>query len=87
MESFRNACDEFNYIEDLRAAGKLENLKGLMYFTDGFGEYPKKPTNYDTAFVFFRDEELDDTGVPDWAIKLFLTPEGIETEDRRGGTN
>ena len=45
----------FNYIEDLRAAGKLENLKGLMYFTDGFGEYPKKPTNYDTAFVFFRD--------------------------------
>ncbi len=77
----------FNYIEDLRAAGKLENLKGLMYFTDGFGEYPKKPTNYDTAFVFFRDEELDDTGVPDWAIKLFLTPEGIETEDRRGGTN
>ena len=77
----------FNYIEDLRAAGKLENLKGLMYFTDGFGEYPKKPTNYDTAFVFFSDEELDDTGVPDWAIKLFLTPEGIETEDRRGGTN
>ena len=77
----------FNYIEDLRAAGKLENLKGLMYFTDGFGEYPKKPTDYDTAFVFFRDEELDDTGVPDWAIKLFLTPEGIETEDRRGGTN
>ncbi|MBQ9034007.1 MAG: metallopeptidase, partial [Lachnospiraceae bacterium] len=77
----------FNYIEDLRAAGKLENLKGLMYFTDGFGEYPKKPTDYDTAFVFFRDEELDDTGVPDWAIKLFLTPEGMETEDRRGGTN
>ena len=77
----------FNYIEDLRAAGELENLKGLMYFTDGFGEYPKKPTDYDTAFVFFRDEELDDTGVPDWAIKLFLTPEGMETVERRGGTN
>ena len=65
----------FNYIEDLRAAGELENLKGLMYFTDGFGEYPKKPTDYDTAFVFWRDEELDDTGVPDWAIKLFLEPD------------
>ena len=47
-----------------------------MYFTDGFGEYPKKPTDYDTAFVFWRDEELDDTGVPDWAIKLFIDPEG-----------
>ena len=65
----------FNYIEDLRASGKLENLKGLMYFTDGFGEYPKKPTDYDTAFVFWRDEELDDTGVPDWAIKLFIEPD------------
>ena len=77
----------FNYIEDLRAAGQLENLKGLMYFTDGFGEYPKKPTDYDTAFVFWKDEELDDTGVPDWAIKLFLTPEGMETVERRGGSN
>ena len=66
----------FNYIEDLRAAGELQNLKGLMYFTDGFGEYPKKPTDYDTAFVFWRDEELDDTGVPDWAIKLFIEPDG-----------
>ena len=67
----------FNYIEDLRAAGELENLRGLMYFTDGFGEYPKKPTDYDTAFVFWKDEELDDTGVPDWAIKLFLEPDEV----------
>ena len=77
----------FNYVEDLRAAGELENLKGLMYFTDGFGEYPKKPTDYETAFVFWRDEELDDTGVPDWAMKLFLTPEGMETVEKREGAN
>ena len=73
----------FNYVEDLRA----ENLKGLMYFTDGFGEYPRKPTDYETAFVFWRDEELDDTGVPDWAMKLFLTPEGMETVEKREGAN
>lgn len=77
----------FNYIEDLRARGELEDLKGLMYFTDGFGTYPDKPTDYDTAFVFWRDEELDDTGVPDWAIKLFITPEGIEIEERSGVEN
>ena len=77
----------FNYIEDLRAKGELENLRGLMYFTDGFGVYPAKPTDYETAFVFWKDEELDDTGVPDWAIKLFLTPEGMETVERRGGEN
>ena len=77
----------FNHIEDLRARGELENLRGLMYFTDGFGEYPKKPTDYETAFVFWKDEELDDTGVPDWAIKLFLTPEGMETVEKRGSGN
>ncbi|HAB93596.1 MAG TPA: hypothetical protein DCF49_02335 [Lachnospiraceae bacterium] len=75
----------FNHIEDLRAKGELENLKGLMYFTDGFGTYPDKPTDYDTAFVFWKDEELDDTGVPDWAIKLFITPGGLEVRDRNGG--
>ena len=36
---------------------------------------------------FWKDEELDDTGVPDWAIKLFLTPEGMETVERRGSTH
>ena len=77
----------FNYIEDLRARGELEDLKGLMYFTDGFGTYPDKPTDYDTAFVFWRDEELDDTGVPDWAIRLFITPEGLEIKERPGGEN
>ena len=63
----------FNYVEDLRARGELKDLKGLMYFTD------------DTAFVFWRDEEMDDTGVPDWAIKLYLTGDGMETVEKRRG--
>ena len=75
----------FHYVEDLRARGELKDLKGLMYFTDGFGTYPGKPTDYDTAFVFWRDEEMDDTGVPDWAIKLYLTGDGMETVEKRRG--
>jgi predicted metal-dependent peptidase len=62
----------FSYVEHLRARGELRNLKGLMYFTDGFGEYPKKPTDYDTVFVFYGDGERDDTHVPDWALTLYL---------------
>lgn len=71
----------FSYVEDLRAGGELKNLKGLLYFTDGFGEYPKKATDYDTAFVFWKDEELDDTKVPDWAMRLYLTPESLEVKE------
>lgn len=62
----------FNYVEELRRRGEIENLKGLMYFTDGFGIYPDKPTDYDTAFVFWKDEEMGDDKVPSWAIKLYI---------------
>lgn len=73
----------FSYVEDLRRTGELKNLRGLLYFTDGFGEYPKKATDYDTAFVFWKDEELDDTKVPDWAMRLYLTPESLEVREKK----
>ena len=62
----------FDYVETLRKRGELKQLKGLMYFTDGFGEYPKKPTDYETVFVFYGDEEWEKRKVPDWAVKLYL---------------
>lgn len=61
----------FSYIKELRRKGDLKNLRGLMYFTDGFGDYPTKPTPYETAFVFWQEESFDDTKVPDWALKLY----------------
>ena len=32
----------FRYVSDLQKRGELKNLKGLMYFTDGKGRYPKE---------------------------------------------
>ncbi len=62
----------FTYVENLRKKGKLKNLRGLMYFTDGFGDYPKKETEYDTAFVFPRDKQADTEHMPPWAIALYI---------------
>ncbi|MCI2048774.1 MAG: VWA-like domain-containing protein [Lachnospiraceae bacterium] len=62
----------FSYIAKLRQQGILRRLCGLLYFTDGFGKYPSKPPGYETAFVFRSDEEMDDSGVPDWAAKLYV---------------
>ena len=62
----------FEYVEELKSQKKFENLKGLIYFTDGFGIFPDKPTTYDTAFVFAQDEDYDDEKVPDWALKLYI---------------
>jgi len=74
----------FSYVEKLRNSGELKNLKGLMYFTDGYGEYPKKPTDYQTVVVFCGDDTPQKTfsgepiKVPDWAVKLYLS------EDTKG---
>ena len=61
----------FRYIDDLMKEGKLKNLRGLMYFTDGRGIYPEKRPPYDTAFVFC-DDSYDDRDVPPWAMKLVI---------------
>ena len=62
----------FAYVDELRTKGELKNLKGLMYFTDGFGDYPSKETEYDTAFVYPSDREADTIHRPDWSIELYI---------------
>ena len=66
----------FRRVEEMRQSGELENLKGLIYFTDGFGSFPGKKPDYDTAFVFV-DDGMNDYNVPPWAIRLVLRPEEI----------
>ena len=61
----------FDYVEQLRQAREFINLKGLIYFTDGFGTFPEQKPDYHTAFVFVNDEyRVPD--VPPWAIRLIL---------------
>ncbi len=66
----------FGYVDWLIEKKEFENLKGLVYFTDGFGEFPKKKPDYETAFVFI-DDEINNYDVPPWAIKLVLQKEEI----------
>lgn len=66
----------FSYVEELRKAREFRNLKGLIYFTDGYGVFPERKPDYPTAFVFVNERyEIPD--VPPWAIKLVLEPEEI----------
>ena len=66
----------FQYVEQLRRDKEFINLKGLIYFTDGFGEFPERKPDYDTAFVFI-DDEYNNPDVPPWAIKLVLQNDEI----------
>ena len=66
----------FEYVEQQRQNKGFTNLKGLIYFTDGYGEFPAKKPDYDTAFVFV-DDEYNNPDVPPWVIKLVLQKDEI----------
>lgn len=57
----------FKYVEALRKNKEFTNLKGLIYFTDGYGDFPARKPDYDTAFIFI-DDEYNNPDVPPWAI-------------------
>lgn len=69
----------FDYVDRAVENGEFENLKGLIYFTDGYGVFPerKPPHGYDTAFVFLEDN-YEKPPIPPWAIKLVLPVEELE---------
>lgn len=71
----------FQYVDSLIQKKAFTGLKGLIYFTDGYGMFPVKMPSYDTVFVFMRDD-YSDADVPSWAMKLILGPEELDN----GGT-
>jgi len=72
----------FSYVEKLKESQEFDNLKGLIYFTDGYGIYPEQMPDYDVAFVFLHEDEHAPK-VPPWAIKLVLETEELEDEEGR----
>ena len=66
----------FSYVDWLQEKKEFTNLKGLIYFTDGWGTFPGKPPGYETAFVFVDDGQ-NNYNVPPWAIKLVLQKEEL----------
>ncbi len=67
----------FNYVDELIQQREFTNLKGLIYFTDGDGAYPKKQPSYSTAFVFLERMNTVNAKVPYWAIQYILDEDEI----------
>lgn len=67
----------FVRVQELLCRKCFTKLRGLIYFTDGYGTFPVKKPDYETAFVFMKNDYRD-VDVPPWAIKLILDPEEFE---------
>ena len=61
----------FAYVEELKTRKQFQKLRGLVYFTDGYGTFPAKKPEYETAFIFMK-EDYRDVDVPPWAIKIII---------------
>ena len=72
----------FEYVNHLIEQGEFYHLKGLIYFTDGKGTYPKKKPPYQTAFIFMQ-EEYEDVDVPPWAVKLIVDAEDLDEGEEK----
>lgn len=59
----------FEYIDGLIKKHEIFDLNGLIYFTDGYGTYPKQPPSYKTAFVFL--DKYEERNVPPWAMRVY----------------
>lgn len=70
----------FSYVEELQQKGEFENLKGLIYFTDGYGVYPERMPGYDVIFAFLREDDRQPE-VPPWAIRVVLEEEALERQE------
>lgn len=68
-------CPVFEYTDHLLETGELRRVDGLIYFTDGYGRFPKALPRYKTAFVFLNRD--DDVKVPAWAMKVYLDEEAM----------
>ncbi|WP_317855108.1 VWA-like domain-containing protein [Chakrabartyella piscis] len=62
----------FRYMEEMIAKKELNDVKGLIYFTDGYGIFPNKRPSFDTVFVFVDDGYTEVT-MPPWAMKVVVS--------------
>lgn len=67
----------FDYVNQLIEKDHFDNLKGLIYFTDGYGVYPEKMPEYDVIFAFLNEDERR-PAVPHWALQVILEDEELE---------
>lgn len=70
----------FRYVDELREKGEFDHLKGLIYFTDGYGIYPEKRPDYDVIFAFVGEDDMR-RDVPAWSMKAVLDAEELKKDE------
>ena len=71
----------FDYIDELVENEEFTDLKGVIYFTDGYGIYPEKAPEYECIFAFLNEDEHR-MEVPWWAIPVVISDEQLQEKEQ-----
>lgn len=66
----------FDYIEEQRQTPEGKHFRGLLYLSDGCGDFPDKAPDYPVAFLFPREDAdwcAEWNGIPDWVMQVRIT--------------
>ena len=66
----------FDYIDGMVENEEFTDLKGVIYFTDGYGIYPEKAPEYECIFAFLNEDEHRGQ-TPWWVIPVVLDEEQL----------
>ncbi|MBO7356066.1 MAG: hypothetical protein J6U50_05485 [Lachnospiraceae bacterium] len=67
----------FSYVDELREQREFDDLRGMIYFTDGYGIYPEKKPDYDVIFAFLN-EDPGRMSPPAWSMKAVIEEEELK---------
>lgn len=62
----------FQRVEQLREDGTLSRVRGLIYLSDGYGEFPAQQPDYPVAFLLADEDGRPACDLPDWVMALEL---------------
>ena len=66
----------FDYVDQCRESGEEDRrFRGLLYLSDGAGDFPDEPPDYPVAFLLPEEEQdwLFGGGfIPDWVTKVYI---------------
>lgn len=68
-------CPVFQRVEELRQSGTFRSVRGLLYLSDGFGDFPEKQPDYPVTFLIPRSQDQSITlepKFPHWVTPLWL---------------
>lgn len=71
----------FQRVEERRRDGTLPRVRGLLYLSDGYGNFPDQPLDYPTAFLIPEEDRGGYADQVGWITRLYLDQDSFTLKE------